>query len=459
MATTAQKLAAIRKQVEKISSMAKTASPSQKAAAAKSVQKAQKTVSSIKSSSSSSSKSSSKSSNSSSKKVSTTSDTTNTISKIKDQIKKIQEQVASGALTDKQRTDALKSVQSAQKQLKEMRDKVGQKEPFEEEEIELEEEFPEEFIPEEVAEDVRLPRVDVEIEGITYSLPKELVEGSHFKNADEMTKSLIAYTWGAIADQGHDINKVVNVLEIAAQQSDVYIKQQVRMFEDELTRSMGYIIEDYGVGKEVILRQMDYTVEDLKAEERLLDRRKRELKEDLEYNSANIEIDKQKLLGRQFEEYEIKVDNTREQLANVGLTFSSVRGRVEKLLEEAHKDVVEDITTKFERQERELNVMIQRQEKDIEYQKEQSRIQTERTQTNLQSQLKETQTNASRRATDILRRGERVLGTEKMKSIMPKMGTLPSFMNDFQQLGGIEATGLKEIQYSDILNRAQGLLG
>jgi hypothetical protein len=364
---------------------------------------------------------------------------------------------SSGTATSNTQKEALKAIAV---KLTELQNRINsaksekEKEDLEKEKEDLEKEK-EDIDP----DDFKLPRVEVTIDGIKYSLPKELVESSHFKNADEMNKSLIAYTWGAISDQGHDIKKVINALEIAAQQSDVYIKQQVRMFEDELSNSFGYIIEDYGVGKEVTLRQMDYTTADLEATEKLLARRTAELKEDLEYHSENLEIDKQNQLGRQLKEYGLRLDDTRIQLADAGLTFSSIRGRAEKLLEEAHKDVVEDIETKAARSQREMTITAQRQEQDILYDKEKAQTQASRIQQSLQDQLKQMQSGATRDITKVLREGEKFLGTDMMKGMMGKLGALPDFMNDFQWLGDIKASGLKEMQYSDVLQRAQGLLG
>ncbi len=440
--STASQLAAIRAQITKISSMASSGnlSAAQKASALSSIQSAQTQLSSIKSSSSGSSAS-----------TTTTKTPTQQLADIRKQIETIQKQAASGNLTAAQKASALQAIQAAQAQLQ----KIKQSLPVEERE-ELEKEV---FDLEKIAEDVRLPRVEVTIDGVKYNLPKELVEGSHFKNADEMTKSLIAYTWGAIADQGHDIKKVINALDIAAQQSDVYIKQQVRMFEDELSNSFGYIIEDYGVGKEVTLRQMDYTTADLEATERLITRRTAELKEDLEYHSGNLEIDRQNELTKQLKNYELRVEDTRGQLADAGLSFSSIRGRSEKLLEEAHKDIVEDIETKVARQQKEMKISAERGEADLLLKQQEAQKQASRQQQSLQDQLNQLQTNTGRGLTGLLRQGEKFLGTDAMKKMLGQLGPLPSSMGSFELLGGINATGLKEMQYSDILSRATGLLG
>ena len=328
--------------------------------------------------------------------------------------------------------------------------------------------------PSEVATSTKLPRTTVKIGGIDFSIPTELVNSPFFQSATDEQKALIAYSWQSVADQGHDLNTMLSALETAAQQSDIYIGQQIRTFEDELAMSMGYIIEDYGVGKELILRQMDNTTADLEAYERLMARRASELEEDLEYYTGTLDIDQTKALQKQLDSYKQNLEYTRETMADRGLFHSSIRGRAEDLLAKANEDITEDIITKTARQKRELEITASRNLEDIEYQKEQQRTQAQRQQQAYQDQLAQLQTQSKRGATDLLRQGEQYLGTEHMKTMLqgkpsPETGLqLPNLGIRLQQqdwmpsdwmVGDIKATGVKAQQQQDILQRAQSFIG
>jgi len=316
--------------------------------------------------------------------------------------------------------------------------------------------------PSDVATATKLPRTTVKIGGVDFSIPTELVNSPFFQSATDEQKALIAYSWQSVADQGYDLNTMLSALETAAQQSDIYIGQQIRTFEDELAMSMGYIIEDYGVGKELILRQMDNTTADLEAYERLMARRKSELEQDLEYYSGELDIDKTKALQRQLESYEMNLENTRETMASRGLFHSSIRGRAEDLLSKAHQDITEDIETKHARQARELEIETERQAANMEFEAEQRRIQAQRQQQAYQDQLAQLQTQSKRGATDLLRQSEQYLGTEKTQQLLPNMGIgvgQQDWMPADWMVGDIKATGVKAQQQQDILQRAQSFLG
>jgi len=316
--------------------------------------------------------------------------------------------------------------------------------------------------PKDVAKDVGLPKTKVNIGGIEFELPKELVNSSAFQSATDEQKAMIAYTWQSVADQGQDIQQLLQAFEVAAQQSDVYMRQQIRTFEDTLSMEFGYIIEDYGVGKEMILRQMDYTTADLEAYEKLMSRRARELEEDLERYGADLSIDQTKELKYQLQRYEQDLETTRENMASRGLFHSSIRGRAEQILAEAHADITEDIETKYARQRREAEISTQRGLADIEFQTEQKRIEAQRQQQQLQDQLAQLKTTTGRQATSLLRQGEQYLGTEHMQQLLPNMGISvgqQDWMPADWMVGDITATGLKQQQHQDILQRAQAFLG
>ncbi len=316
--------------------------------------------------------------------------------------------------------------------------------------------------PTDVAKDVQLPRKNITLGGVTFNLPVDLINKSSFQSASEEHKVMIAQMWQSVADQGYDIQTVLSAFEVAAQQSNVYMRQQIRTFENEAALSLGYIIEDYGVGKELTLRRMTESAEDLEAYERMMARRKSELEEDLEYHSGELDLDETRTLQTQLKNYELQLDQTRDTMASRGLFHSSIRGRAEDLLSEAHKDITEDIETKFARQRRELQIGVERQLADMEFQAEQQRIQAQRQQQSYQDQLAQLQIQAKRGATDILRKSEQYLGTEQTKTLLPNLGIQlqqQDWMPADWMVGDIRATGLKAQQQQDILQRASAFLG
>ncbi len=313
--------------------------------------------------------------------------------------------------------------------------------------------------PEERAvEDTRLPRTNVNIGGVSFSLPVDLVQSPFFKQASDEVKSMMAYSWQAIADQGYDLQKVIQALDTAATQTDAYMRQQIRMFEDELARSFGYIIDYYGAEKQILLRRISETKEDLEITERLLARRAEELEEDLTYYSGELGIDKQRALSQSLRDYELRLENTREQMAEMGLTASTIRSRAEQLLKEAHEDIVEDIQTKHARQIRELEVGTARKLKDIELEKQTARIGAARDTMGFEEQKDRLLMQSQQNILDILRRGETYLGSEKMGQLLPGFGQLPFQLGQQSLLGGITATGLAKDTQQDILQRAQAFL-
>jgi len=313
-----------------------------------------------------------------------------------------------------------------------------------------------------IAEKVGLPKSKINISGIDFELPNDLINSSSFQSATDEQKAMIAYTWQSVADQGQDITQLVQAFEVAAQQSDVYMKQQIRTFEDTLSMEFGYIIEDYGVGKEMILREMDYTTADLESYEKLMSRRATELGEDLDRYSSDLSIDQSKEMKYQLDTYKSNVETTRNNMASRGLFQSSIRGRAEQILADAHADITEDIETKYARREREMEISAERSLKDIGYQTEQKQVEATRQQQSLQDQMAQLKTTAGKQGVDILRKGEQYLGTEKMQTLLPQMGISvgqQDWMPADWMVGDIKATGLKAQQQQDILQRAGAFLG
>lgn len=305
----------------------------------------------------------------------------------------------------------------------------------------------------------QLPRTTVTIGGIKMSLPKDIVNSHVFQSADDNVKAMIAYSWESLVDQGHDLEKLIQAIDTAATQSDAYMRQQLRMFEDELSRSFGYLIEYSGIEERVTLQKIGDVRQDLERSEKLLARRQAELQEDLDYYSGELEIDKQRALSQALKNYDLQLESARENLAERGLISSSIRSRAEKLLKEAHEDIVEDIETKTARQQRELTIGAERQRADIAYDLESQRIAAQRGISGLESQLELSKLQSQQTALDMLRKGEAYLGTDKLQQLLSSMGRSTSSLGELPLLGDITATGFAKDTHQDILSRTQALVG
>lgn len=310
----------------------------------------------------------------------------------------------------------------------------------------------------ETQEQERLPRVDIEIGGKEFSIPEELYSSSSFKNADDFSKGLIAKSWQVLSDQGGDLEKLVNALETAAGQTDAYMGQQIRMFEDELAHSFGYIIEDHELTEGVTLRKMENTEEDLERMEEQLNRRRKQLEQDLEQYREDLSIDEQRELERARDDYDQRLEETRTNLAESGLTRSSIRARAEDMLEDAHQDMVEDIETKKQRELRRVKKETRRAMKDLEFDEESKRIEAARSQLSQMDQLRSQDIRTEQSVYQTLREGESYLGTDKMQNLMEERGlNIPSGLQ-VEPLEDIDATGLKRDIAMDLTQRARNFI-
>lgn len=310
----------------------------------------------------------------------------------------------------------------------------------------------------ETQEQERLPRVDIEIGGKEFSIPEELYSSSSFKNADDFSKGLIAKSWQVLSDQGGDLEKLVNALETAAGQTDAYMGQQIRMFEDELAHSFGYIIEDHELTEGVTLRKMENTEEDLERMEEQLNRRRKQLEQDLEQYREDLSIDEQRELERARDDYDQRLEETRTNLAESGLTRSSIRARAEDMLEDAHQDMVEDIETKKQRELRRVKKETRRAMEDLEFDEESKRIEAARSQLSQMDQLRSQDIRTEQSVYQTLREGESYLGTDKMQNLMEERGlNIPSGLQ-VEPLEDIDATGLKRDIAMDLTQRARNFI-
>ncbi len=266
----------------------------------------------------------------------------------------------------------------------------------------------------------------INIGGVDFELPVELVNDPSFRAMDDMTKAMTANMWDVVVDQGQDIRRFIQALETAADQSDIYIGQHIRMFEDEL--AMGFT--ELG--------------EDLEAQEKLVAKRMENLEKDLEMHKGDLTIDQQRELSKISKQYKNTLEETRNVMAERGLGRSSIKTRAEQKLTETKDDMVESTTIQYERAHRDLSIEAKRKTEDY--------------QTGIEDIRKQT----ARGAGEIARRGEEMFGTDKMEQLLPQMGIkvgMQDWMPSDWMVGGVTATKEKQMRTEDITKRVGSLLG
>jgi hypothetical protein len=289
-------------------------------------------------------------------------------------------------------------------------------------EQELEEE------PEEEPEEIKssIPMTNVEIGGVNFSIPTELYNDPFYNAANDEMKAIMANSWDAVVNKGHDIGTLTKALDVAAKQSDVYMRQQIRMFETELLRSFTELGQDLDMQKELYTRRLD------------------ELQEDLARGKEHLTIDQQRELRDVEKQYKQNLEQTREGMAERGLTRSTIRSRAEDMLAESKSDIVESTTDKYQRQVTQIETQAGRQKLD------------------LGTQVEELHKRISSGAINLLRQGEAELGTDAMKNLnLPQLG-LKTGGDDWMaadHLVGDISGDIKTKQTQDILSRVGGLIG
>ena len=355
--------------------------------------------------------------------------------------------------------ERLRELKERLERLKEIRESRGEDtSDIEQREEEIEEQEREAEPSREVREEVRAgqealeDRISYEVDGMEFELPRELVEKEYFDNASAEHKAMLGYTWEALTDKGHDLERIINAFEGAAQMSEPYMGAKIRQFEDELARNFGYIIEDYEHEKGVRLRELEWNEQDLVRQERLYERRKQQLQEDLELGKEDIDLETQRAIKETIDSYDSSLRQTRDQMAQRGLTFSSVRSMSEQMLEGANDGIIEDITTSKKRNLQSLRTDFNRQMEDLEFDLESQQIEHRRGTTRTHDEIRRMRAGQERKLTQRLRTGEEYLGTDRMRDVARSVD-IPGSLG-FDLLGDMPGS-VQEDRMTDILQKSQ----
>jgi len=244
-------------------------------------------------------------------------------------------------------------------------------------------------------------------------IPEELANDPYFQQLDDESKKLMSYYWNIMETENKEKQQAFeDALDLAEEQANPYWKEQIRIFKDEVQRSIGSLESD------------------LEERAETLSRRKKEIQEDLIYNKEYLSTSEQSELARQARKYDQELETVRSKMAERGLSFSSIRGKAEERLAEEKEDMVESIEREYGKKERDIKVEAERKTKEI------------------QDALKTLERTGGEKKEEVARKAEQYLGTEKLKSEIPGMGEY--------LMGDIEGT-LQTEKAKDVLERTKGL--
>ena len=251
-------------------------------------------------------------------------------------------------------------------------------------------------------------------------IPQELQDDPYFTQLDPDMQAMAIYSWN-ITQAGQAASEAetkayqdafLEAIDLATEQANPYWAEQLRMIKDEFQRTIGTLSDD--------LASVEQTIATHQAQ----------IQEDLEYNTDQLTVEQQAELARRGKEYKIQLDSTREQLAQRGLSSSSIRNEAEERLRETQSDIVESTERKYARQLRNLTTGAGRGLEGLVTQLEESRRKTG-----------EAKTRATRGA-------EKQIGSDLLD--------LPE--TEQYELGGIYGAPWQQAQQQDIFTRAKDIL-
>lgn len=243
------------------------------------------------------------------------------------------------------------------------------------------------------------------------NLPDELKNNPYFAQLDADSQALIAYNWTLLQSQNQDkIATFQNALTEAAKQADPYWAEKINIIKDELGRTLG----TYGA--------------DLESTQAELTRRRDYIQEQLQSGSTYITAEQQAELARQAQQYDVQIHNIGEEMANRGLTFSTINRRAREQAATQNEGVVEGINRTAEKQ---LSDLSAGSSFDL---------------ANVSAQLSDLQRRALEQRTSLVRGAEATVGSSALQDM--GLGSL--------LMGGITGS-LAEQKASDIFQRAQVL--
>lgn len=247
----------------------------------------------------------------------------------------------------------------------------------------------------------------------TIDIPAELANDPFYKQLPAADQQTVAYYWKTLTGNNQKALQAFNdAMDQATKQADPYFKEKARILKDELTR---------------VLTGADA---DLQTKEATLSRRKQEILDDLTYNKDQLTTEQAAELARQADSYDLELEKIRADMADRGLSSSSIKNQADEIVSTQNQDVIESTTRKYDRELRNQQVGADRQVLDLLDQINQ-----------LTRSTQETKTAA-------VRKTEAVLGSNDLADV-PQAGGLT--------LGGITGT-IATDKTNDIVARAKALL-
>ena len=162
-------------------------------------------------------------------------------------------------------------------------------------------------------------------------------------NLSDDDRAAVKELFNIVSSNDQDLaNRFVEAFNTAAKISDPYFKQQARIFVDDIQRGFVSLEEDAAI------------------REKQLRNRLTDLREDVAASRDFLTLEQQKELKDLERTSQIQLENTREDLASRGFTFSSRAAEAEKLLEETTGEMRESVNRKFGGQLAELQRQEQR---------------------------------------------------------------------------------------------------
>ena len=211
------------------------------------------------------------------------------------------------------------------------------------------------------------------------TLPTDILNSPQYKSLTQEQKDLVALTYNTTKVKDEQTRKLAQEsLNEAIKLVDPFYKEQIRTAQDEIQRAISG------------------TQADAKSSLDQLNTRIKQINEDLIYNKDQLTIEQQSELSQQLQDYQVQLEDLRQNYAEAGLAFSSPRDVAEQRLSMSQTGLAESSNRKYQRAVREQDVTAERQ-------LQQSA-----------QQIADTQRQSQERTTDIYRQGEKALGSKNL---------------------------------------------
>lgn len=247
----------------------------------------------------------------------------------------------------------------------------------------------------------------------TVNIPAELANDPYYKMLDDDNKATVAYYYSLLQGGNTDtIKKFNDAMTEAKNQGDPYWKEIVGITQDELARALGAADSD------------------LVSKEKSLSEKMRQVRDDLTYNKDKLTLDQQAELAQELQRYGVDLDNTRSDMADRGLTSSTVRTKAEEQLYANDQQVVGSVNRKYDSAQRTNQVTADRSLFDFE------------------QSLSDFRRTTQEKKTDLVRKTEAYLGTDDTSKIQGANS----------MVSGGKSGSIVTQKANDILARARALL-